>query len=105
MPPSRCELSEAQWERIRDFLPGREKHVGRTAADNRVFVNGEPVDLRITAGQVNDCTQAGELLGQRQAEAVIADKGYDSDSILAHVEAMNAEPVIPSPGGAERCSR
>jgi hypothetical protein len=40
MAPSRYELSEAQWERIRDFLPGRREHVGRTAADNRVFVNG-----------------------------------------------------------------
>ena len=38
--PSRYELSEAQWERIRDFLPGRKEHVGRTAADNRNFVNG-----------------------------------------------------------------
>src|ERR1700744_1532209 len=40
MGPSRYELSEAQWERRRDFLPGRKEHVGRTAADNRVFVNG-----------------------------------------------------------------
>lgn len=37
-----------------------------------------------------------ELLGKRQAEAVIADKGYDSDSILAHIEGINAEAVIPS---------
>ena len=37
-----------------------------------------------------------ELLGQRQADAVIADKGYDTEAILAHVEAMKAEPVIPS---------
>ena len=37
---SRYELSEAQWERIKDFLPGRKEHVGRTAADNRNFVNG-----------------------------------------------------------------
>jgi hypothetical protein len=36
-----------------------------------------------------------ELLGERQAEAVIADKGYDNDSILAHIEGMNAEAVIP----------
>jgi transposase len=34
------ELSEAQWERIRATLPGRVEHVGRTAADNRQFVNG-----------------------------------------------------------------
>ena len=63
--------------------------------------HGEPIDFRITAGQINDCTQAVELLGQRQTEAVIADKGYDSDSILAHVEAMKAEAVIPS----RRCRR
>lgn len=37
-----------------------------------------------------------ELLGERRAEAVIADKGYDTESILAHVEGMKAEAVIPS---------
>jgi transposase len=38
--PSRYELNQAQWERIRDLLPGRKEHVGRTAADNRNFVDG-----------------------------------------------------------------
>ena len=33
-------MSEVQWERIKDTLPGRLEHVGRTAVDNRVFVNG-----------------------------------------------------------------
>jgi transposase len=33
-------LSEAQWGRIKDGLPGRKEHVGRTAADNRQFING-----------------------------------------------------------------
>ncbi len=37
---SRYEQAEAQWERDQDFLPGRKQHVGRTAADNRLFVNG-----------------------------------------------------------------
>jgi transposase len=37
---SRYELSEAQWDRIKDLLPGRKEHVGRTAVDNRIFVNG-----------------------------------------------------------------
>jgi len=40
MSPSRYELSDVQWEKIKDFLPGRKEHVGRTAADNRLFVNG-----------------------------------------------------------------
>jgi putative transposase len=38
--PSRYELSDVQWERIKGQLPGRKEHVGRTAADNRIFVNG-----------------------------------------------------------------
>lgn len=36
---SRYELSEVQWERIKNTLPGRVEHVGRTAVDNRQFVN------------------------------------------------------------------
>ena len=40
MGVGRYELSEVQWEKIKDVLPGRVESVGRTAADNRVFVNG-----------------------------------------------------------------
>jgi putative transposase len=40
MGVGRYELSDVQWEKIRDFLPGRVESVGRTAADNRTFVNG-----------------------------------------------------------------
>jgi len=36
---SRYELSDVQWQRIEGFLPGRKEHVGRTAVDNRLFVN------------------------------------------------------------------
>jgi putative transposase len=35
----RYELSNAQWERVRDLLPGKVGDPGRTAADNRLFVN------------------------------------------------------------------
>ena len=31
-------LRDDQWNRIKDFLPGREGHVGGTAEDNRLFV-------------------------------------------------------------------
>jgi transposase len=36
----RYEVSEAQWHRIEPFLPGKASDPGRTAADNRNFVNG-----------------------------------------------------------------
>jgi len=36
----RYELSEAQWRRISDLLPGKAKDPGRTGSDNRLFVDG-----------------------------------------------------------------
>ena len=41
-------LSDDQWARIKDLLPGREGHVGGTATDNRLFV--EAVLYRYRAG-------------------------------------------------------
>ncbi len=41
-------LRDDQWERICDLLPGRQGHVGVTAADNRLFV--EAVLYRYRAG-------------------------------------------------------
>lgn len=41
-------LRDDQWERIKDFLPGRKGHVGGTASDNRLFV--EAVLYRYRAG-------------------------------------------------------
>jgi transposase len=41
-------LRDAQWERIKDLLPGRKESVGVTAQDNRLFV--EAVLYRYRAG-------------------------------------------------------
>jgi transposase len=56
---------------------------------------GQPVDFLVTAGQAADCTPAIPLLGERKAEAVLADKGYDTDAIVQSIENSGAEPVIP----------
>ena len=40
MSVKRYELSQVQWERIAGQLPGKAGDPGRTAADNRLFVNG-----------------------------------------------------------------
>src|ERR1700710_793091 len=40
MGVGRYELSDVQWSRIEGLLPGRVESVGRTAVDNRVFING-----------------------------------------------------------------
>ena len=57
--------------------------------------HGNPLDFCITGGQVSDYVMAAELLRGRSAEFVIADKGYDSDSIRAKILEMEAQPVIP----------
>ena len=41
-------LRDDQWERIKDWLPGRKGHVGRMAKDNRLFI--EAVLYRYRAG-------------------------------------------------------
>ncbi|ARW18324.1 hypothetical protein S101446_03250 (plasmid) [Komagataeibacter europaeus] len=34
-------LRDDQWKRIKDLLPGREGHIGGTAADTRLFIEAE----------------------------------------------------------------
>jgi transposase len=40
MSTKRYELNQTQWERIAPLLPGKAGDPGRTAQDNRLFVNG-----------------------------------------------------------------
>ncbi len=42
-----------------------------------------------------DCTQAGELISDIKADALIADKGYDTDAIVLTAEALGMKAVIP----------
>ena len=57
---------------------------------------GRPVRFIITAGQTGDITTAPALLEGLAADAVLADKAYDSNALRAIIEAMDAEAVIPS---------
>lgn len=56
---------------------------------------GNPLKLRLTAGQRHESTQAQALLQGLQCDAVIGDKGYDHDRLLELIDAMGATPVIP----------
>ena len=59
---------------------------------------GHPVALTLTAGQAGDAPQAPALLaGRRRGEVqvVVADRGYDSDAVLALVRRLRARCVIP----------
>jgi transposase len=56
---------------------------------------GNPLRLIATSGNIADCTQAEHLLQGIMADHVLADKGYDSDAIVAYVTATGAQAVIP----------
>lgn len=56
---------------------------------------GYPVELKLTAGQMHDCLSAEELVKDKYAEYVIADKAYDSEQFLTLIESQASIPVIP----------
>jgi transposase len=44
------------------------------------------LQFRITAGQAGEYAPAAELLRGQRAEAIIADRGYDADVLVAQSE-------------------
>ena len=61
-----------------------------------VDAHGLPVDFEITGGQINDCPQAASLIAKLStAEAIVADKGYDSEMIREQIGQQGARVAIP----------
>jgi transposase len=56
---------------------------------------GNPLALSLTGGQVHDITQAEALAAQVEPGALLGDKGYDADSLIACLEARSIKAVIP----------
>jgi transposase len=54
-----------------------------------------PVRVIVTAGPVADCTQAGGFVDGIDAEALLADRGYDTDAIVEMAIEAGMVPVIP----------
>lgn len=58
--------------------------------------HGNPLRFILTPGQASDHTQAHALLADFQIkEAVLADKGYDSDALAKTITETGADCVIP----------
>jgi transposase len=60
-----------------------------------VDAHDNPVRILITAGTTADCTQAGKLVEEIEADNLIADKAYDSDEIIDMAQDAGMEVVIP----------
>ena len=60
-----------------------------------VDANGMPVRILITQGTAADCKQAGTLVEGINADALFADRAYDTNEITALAKAAGMEIVIP----------
>ena len=98
----RHELTNAQWEQIRDLLPGKAGGPGRTASDNRLFVDaviyvlktGIPwEDLPARYGKPNSvwkrfdrwcASGVWERIAQALGEPDLEEVQLDSSTIKAH---------------------
>ena len=56
---------------------------------------GNPLRLILTAGQIADIDCAHALVDELRYGALIADKGYDANVLVASIEASGAQAVIP----------
>lgn len=56
---------------------------------------GSPLAFVLTGGQASDIGQAERLIDPFPAEAVIGDKGYDSDAFVKVIEDRGMQAVIP----------
>lgn len=56
---------------------------------------GNPLHVHLTPGNIHDVTEAPKLIEQAQGKNFIGDKGYDSDKVIASIQAKGMNPVIP----------
>lgn len=81
-----------------DQAIGRSRGGLSTKIHAAVEALGNPLRLRLTAGQIADITEAAALVEGIEAQSVIADKGYDANAFVDTIEAQGAQAVIPPRG-------
>jgi transposase len=76
--------------------------IGKSRAGNTTKIHlavdsyGLPIDFDITSGATHDCKAAPKLIAKLpQAGAVIADKGYDSETLREQITSKGSRVVIP----------
>nr|WP_276202611.1 IS5 family transposase [Marinobacterium rhizophilum] len=80
----------------------RRSHGGKTRGGLSTKINaavdalGNPVRLLLTPGPASEYGQAEALLDGFTPDRVLADKGYDSDALIAAFQRTGANAVIPS---------
>lgn len=68
--------------------------------------NGLPIDFKITGGQVHDSQVAEQLIETvEKADYLIADKGYDAETIRILIKNKNMIPIIPMRSNSKRLNK
>ena len=68
--------------------------------------NGLPIDFKITGGQVHDSQVAEQLIeAVEEADYLIADKGYDAETIRIFIKNKNMIPIIPMRSNSKRLNK
>ena len=57
--------------------------------------HGMPLRALITQGTTADCTQAVALIQGFEAKYLLADRGYDTDTVINQAATQGMSPVIP----------
>ncbi len=63
---------------------------------------GNPLRLRLTAGQRHDMVQAHDMIVDLDFDYLLADRGYAATDFIQEVLASGAQPVIPSKKNAKQ---
>ena len=74
---------------------GEDKRGLNTKIHLAVDAHGMPVRAIVTEGTRADCKEAIHLIEGITADALLADRGYDTDEILAYALHSGMEAVIP----------
>lgn len=75
---------------------GRSKGGFTTKIHAIVDALGNPIRFSLTGGHRNDITQATNLLSPHHNTQILADKGYDSDTLVKVLENQGCTAIIPS---------
>ena len=88
---------------------GRERAIGRSrgGATTKIHMacdaHGNPIDFEITGGEVHDCKAAPKLIEKiSEAQSLVGDKGYDSDTFRDQVREKKMTPVIPRKANSKK---
>jgi hypothetical protein len=80
----------------------QETAIGKSVAGNTTKIHmvvdscGLPLHFSVTGGEVHDCKEAPKLVAELpKAEYIIADTGYDSESVRTQIKEKGAIAVIP----------